>query len=371
LNTKPLTYAIIGVLPESLLNFRGDLIKTLIARGGVVYGLSEPADDSVVKSLEALGARHWAYTVERRGQNPFKDVVTLLSLCQALRSIKPDVILSYTIKPVIYGGIASRLFPGARFSAMIEGLGYVFQDGGFGRRMIRWGVQKLYRFALRNSSAVFFLNEDNRRAFVDARIVQESQIVELPGIGVDLNKYSYAVLPPLPIRFLMIARLLREKGVKEYCIAAKEVTETHPEATFLLAGPEDQSADGVSANDVAQWGGGRVHYLGEVSNVAALLRDCHIFVLPSYHEGRPRTVQEALAVGRPVVTTDAPGCRDAIENGETGYIVCAKNSGNLAIRLRSLIESPDLWLDMPPKCRLYAQRKYDAVAISDLVANRI
>jgi glycosyltransferase involved in cell wall biosynthesis len=207
---------------------------------------------------------------------------------------------------------------------------------------------------------VIFQNPDNLNEFVQRGIVPVAKCALINGSGVDISRYTHTPLPNNPPIFLTIGRLLGEKGFREYAQAAQIVKTRYPDVTFQLLGPEDPSPDGISLNEVQQWHqNGWLKYLGATNDVRPSLQNCHIYVLPSYHEGMPRTVLEAMATGRPILTTDVPGCRETVSQGENGYLVPKANAQALAERMIWFIENRDQWERMGKRSRELAEEKYD------------
>ena len=352
---------VIGALPESLTNFRGDLIRSLVEAGHQVTAMATPASQEQVDAIKALGADFRSFPVQRNGLNPIQDLKTLFSLWRVFRELKPDVVLAYTIKPVIWGGIALRGDRNARFVALITGLGFAFQGKGRLRGALTNAVSSLYRLALGRSLAVVFQNHDDREHFVARRIASPAICNVVGGSGVHLDRFGLRPLAAQGTVFLMVARLLREKGVREYAEAARQVKVRYPEAVFQLLGPEDPSPDGIPINEVQKWqSAGHVEYFGAVSDVRPFLENCHVFVLPSYYgEGLPRTIIEAMATGRPILTTDNVGCRETVISGENGYLVPKANAEALAERMIWFIEHRDQWERMGQKSRQLAEERFD------------
>lgn len=351
---------VIGALPESLLNFRGNLIKDFVAAGHDVIAMADFADGSVISEVEALGARFRSFPVQRNGMNPLRDTATFQALCNAFSELRPDVVLSYTIKPVVWGGLALRGFPQTRFYALVTGLGFAFQGGGIVRGALTQLVTWLYRTSLRRASRVIFQNTDNQNEFISRRIVQPGSCAVVNGSGVDLFRFVASPPPSGEIVFLLIARLLGEKGLREYAQAARMVKVRFPTAVFRLVGPPDPSLDGIPLSIVREWQDqGFIDFLGEVKDVRPHLMDCHVYVLPSYHEGMPRTVLEAMAVGRPILTTDVPGCRETVNSGENGFLVPKADAEALAERMIWFIEHRGELERMGQKSRQMAEERFD------------
>lgn len=352
-------FLIIGALPSSLSNFRGQLIKTINKSGYETIAMAHFDTNDDKKLVSALADRNIHFPVNRNGLSPLQDLKTLCSLIKVFRSEKPEVILAYTIKPVIWGGVASRLTRTSRFYALVTGLGYAFQKGGFKKSFLNFIVKNLYRLALKSSEAIIFQNKDNLKVFVDEGIVPESKCHLVSGSGVDLSHFKKEPLPSVP-SFLLIARLLGDKGIREYAKAADQVRRRYPNAEFHLVGPEDPSPDGVPASEALAWHkSGVLNYHGATSDVRPFIKECSIFVLPSYHEGMPRTVLEAMAIGRPILTTDVPGCRETVVNGENGWLVEKANVEQLVDKMIWFIENPDQWSVMGDKGYIMATEKFD------------
>lgn len=358
---------VFGSFPESLLNFRGAMLEAMVNAGHEVHAISPPAATEIVESLSAMGVTHHALALNRTGLNPFLDFASLLSLVRVLRKVRPDCLLAYTIKPVVYGGLAARL-AGVRFYAMITGLGYVFSGTGLKGKLLSGIVGFLYRLGLRSAEHVLFQNRDNLRFFQNSGFLNDSQqAVLINGSGVDLDYFSKTSLPTAP-NFLMIARLLHDKGVVEYIDAARQVRKHHPSVKFRLAGWIDDNPAAISQSELDGWiEEGVIEYLGRLDDVRPALADCAIYVLPSHHEGLPRTVIEAMSVGRPIVTTDAPGCRDTVSEGQNGFLVPVRDSSALANAMMQFLDKPELISSMAKTSREMAEERFDVHKVNRVI----
>lgn len=356
---------IIGALPESLTNFRGELIRSLVKAKHQVTAMATPASHEQVAAIKALGAEFLSFPVQRNGLNPIKDLQTLFALRSAFRQLQPDVVLAYTIKPVIWSGLALLGKPTPRFYALITGLGFVFQDCGFLRKMLSILVARLYRQSLGRSDHVIFQNQDNLILFVDRHIIAKEKCTLVHGSGVNLSHFAVAPFPCASPVFLAIGRLLGDKGFREYAQAARHVKARFPEAAFKLVGPTDPSPDGIALDEVYQWqADGCIEYLGSAKDVRPCIADCHVYVLPSYHEGMPRTVLEAMSMGRPILTTDVPGCRETVIPGENGWLVPKADAESLAKHMIWFIENRDQWQRMGRRSRQMAEERFDVHMIN-------
>jgi len=308
-------------------NFREGLVRALQAQGHEVLVLA-PADAYRPK-LEAMGCQVHDLPMDRNGTSPLAELRLLTRIFGFLRRERPDFVFGYTIKNNIYAGLACRVL-GIPFIPNVTGLGPAFNGEGMLNRVIRG----MYRLAFARAQTVFFQNPDDRDAFLSAKLVTKDRAQLLPGSGVDLAAFK---AQPMPVEtdgdgvvFLLVARLLWDKGVGLYVEAAQRLREAHPQAQFQLLGPvDDASRSAIPRIQIDDWHKqGFITYLGETQDVRPALAAAHCIVLPSwYREGTPRILLEAAATGRPVITTDMPGCRDAVNDGVTGFL-CAPRSAD-------------------------------------------
>jgi glycosyltransferase involved in cell wall biosynthesis len=354
--------AVIAGFGPSLLNFRGPLLAALRAAGHEITALAPEDEPTLAADLAAAGVAFRPIRLDRKGTNPVKDLRTLCGLVAALRRLKPDLVFSYTIKPVIYGSLAARLCGIRRVYSMVTGLGHSFGGEGLGRRTLSGVVRLLYRLGLRANRCVLFQNPDDEACFRALGLLAPRQRSAVTaGSGVDLEHFAAAPLPEGPPVFLCAARLLGEKGVGEFVEAARLVRARHPRVVFRLAGPLDPGPDGIAPDQVEAWQReGRIEYLGYVKDVRPLIAASHAFVLPSYYrEGVPRSILEALSMGRAVVTTDTPGCRETVQDEVNGYLVPPRDAQALAAALARLLETPDRLARMGAESRKLAEARFD------------
>lgn len=357
-------------LAASLINFRGELIRELLADGAEVH-VAAPDFDSDSDSARTLTG--WGVTVHqvamsRTGTNPWSDLRSVAAYRRLFCKLRPDVYLGYTAKPVIYGVLAAWLVGVPRRVAMITGLGYGFQ-GDSRRAFLRAVVSNLYRAALRRATNVIFQNPDDLLTFQSLALLSpHSKASVVNGSGVDLAKFKPHPLPEGPLVFLMIARLLGDKGVREYVNAARLVAQEHSGVRFRLVGPRDPGPDAIPAAELAQWvSEGVIDYLGEQRDVRPFLAACSVYVLPSYREGTPRSVLEAMATGRPVITTDAPGCRQTVEDGVNGFLVEPKSAVAVAEAMRRFIVQPALIAHMADASLKKVQDEFDVRGVNKAI----
>lgn len=360
---------VIGALASSLYNFRGELLQDFNSLARRVKALASGASIEDIAAINQNGADYIDYPVSRSGLSPNKDFKTYKSLRAIFKVEQPDIILAYTIKPIIWGALAARCIPSCRFYALVTGLGFAFQKGNWKKNLLMKLVIFLYKTALKNADKVIFQNPDNRQAFIDLGIVPEYKTAIVNGSGVDVTHFEIKPLPTAP-KFLLIARLLGDKGIREYVKAANIIKQHYPHAVFQLVGPEDPSPDGISLKELAKLNqNNSVDYLGATSDVRPFIEDCSIFVLPSYHEGLPRTVLEAMATGRPILTTDVPGCRETVINGENGWLVEKANVEQLVDKMTWFIENPLEWQRMAEASRDMVENKFDVHKVNTELMN--
>ena len=362
------TIAIISSQAFSLINFRGPLINALRKENFRVYALAPDYSDEFRRQVLVLGATPVDYRLIRTGMNPFRDFFDMLKLVTILRSLGPDVALGYFAKPVIYGTLAAWIARVPRRVAMIEGLGFVFTPSGMAlswkRKLLRTAVSWLYRVALVRAHQVIFLNRDDISDFVQAGLVDEGKVQLLGGIGVDLVAWPVAKIAKTSITFILAARLLREKGILEYASAARQLKVLHPDARFILLGGLDLNPGGLTQPEVQAWvDEGLLEWPGHVE-VKPWLAQASVFVLPSYREGVPRSTQEAMAMGRAVITTDVPGCRETVIDGVNGYLVPVRDVSGLVAAMLALVENPDLVQSMGRESRKIAEERFDVQKIN-------
>ncbi|WP_458526270.1 glycosyltransferase family 4 protein [Onishia taeanensis] len=360
-------FAIIGVVPESIYNFRGDLIRRILASGHEVLVITGPCTDVQRVKIHSMGVLHDEFFVKRTSSNVFHDVLTFLTLLKILHREKPDKTLCYTIKPVIWGGLASAIVR-SDFYALVTGSGYALNNNSPKGRFTAYIVKFLYSKALFFSRKVFFQNPDDRELFVSMSLVDPVKTVVVNGSGVNVDYYDVASFPSGDMTFLCISRLLGDKGLREFYSASKQIKEKWPGCRFLLLGGIDTSPDAISEHEVMAWDSeGALQYLGTRDDVREVIKNSHVFILPSYHEGTPRSVLEAMSMGRPVITTDTPGCRETVIDGSNGFLVSAKDADDLAAKIMRFIENPDLVYIMGAASRELAVKKYDVEKVNDVM----
>ena len=359
----------------SVINFRSSLIEYLINRGHKVTVLA-PEDkydnDNAIQKLKSIGVVFKGYSLSRAGLNPFKDYLSYRSIRVIISQCKPDIVIANSAKPIIYAGIAMSYFPKIRFFPLITGLGYGFTEGdGIKRKIIQQLMIVLYRKGLKRAASIIFQNPDDEKLFYKLKIILKNMSTHIVhGSGVDLDLYPFSPLPKKPI-FLMLARLLIDKGVREYVESARIVKARFPKAIFQLAGRQDSNPSGINSNELKFWiKEGHIQYLGEISPVQKIIASCRFYVLPSYREGTPRSVLEAMAIGRPVITTDTPGCRETVIHGKNGLLVSPRNSNSLARAMIQLLEETEDKIQiMGKESFILTKNKYDVEKVNKSIVN--
>lgn len=362
---------VLGSLAPSLTRFRGALLTEMVRRGHEVVGMAPPFKPDAAPELKALGVEYVPIAMQRRGLNPLSDLGLILRLKREFERIKPDVILAYTIKPVVYGALAARLAGVPKIYLLISGLGYAFTEGsGLKRRIIFNLARGLYAAGLRFSDGVLFQNPDDPEFFKKIRVLPKGLPLAITGgSGVDLDHYN-ATPPPEKPSFLCLSRLLRSKGVVEYAEAAVRLKAKYPETTFRLVGPREHGPDGIGKDTIKNWQRHGIEVLPPVDDVRPFLTDATTYVLPSfYREGVPRSILEAMSTGRAVITTDAPGCRETVEEGVNGFMVPVHDVDALVAAMERLILDQGLARRMGAESRRLAERKFDVTAVNEIILN--
>lgn len=362
---------VIGGWAPSLIKFRAPLLAAMVARGHEVIAMAAETPvaegeasvgGGVRDGLAALGVAFEPIELERTGIDPIADARTIHALARRLRALRPELVLGYTIKPVIYGSLAARVAGVPRRAAMITGMGSALTNVDTAKQWLVAAIARtLYRVGLAQCQVVIFQNTDDREELARfGALPRRARVAVVRGSGVDLAHYAARPLPSGPPVFLFLGRLLRDKGIAEYVAAARSVRQRYPAARFQVAGWLDPNPESLSRQELDQLiADGTIEYLGAPDDVRPLLAAAHALVLPSYREGTPRSVLEAMSMRRAVITTSAPGCRDTVVDGESGLLVPVRDSRLLAAAMVRLIASPALL------ARLAAAGHDRAVALYD------
>ena len=364
---------LIGTAASSVLGFRASLIKALLAQQYSVYAfVSEYTQDELDK-VAALGAIPVTYQLKRGGLNPLIDIKATYELSKKIKQIAPALVFSYFAKPVIFGTLAANIARVPKIIGMLEGLGYTFtaQPKGLSKKtqLIKSVQVLLYKLALPQLNKLIFLNSDDPKDLLDKYNIKVKQVEILGGIGLDLEEYAYQPVENIkqPINFIFVGRLLKEKGIHDFVSAAKIVKDNYPDTQFTVLGAIDTSNLGaLKQSELDELIDLQVvNYSGQVDNVKDWIVKADVFVLPSYREGLPLSTQEAMAIGRAVITTDVPGCRETVVNGVNGFLVEKWNPQALAEKMTYFIENPEQVAIMGNKSYKIAQEKFDANEVNE------
>lgn len=346
---------------QSLLIFRKNLLIALTQTLNVEASAPEDNPDWTQR-LRDIGVHYFPLSFVRDRVDPIGDVNLYLKYRRSIRQEKPTYLFAYTIKPAIYGSLAAR-GTGVKVFVMITGLGYSFGDTKeMKRKALSLIVSSLYRAALRDAEHVFFQNPDDAEFFLQNKILRSAASFSvINGSGVDLNEFVHITPRRAPVRFLLMSRLIRSKGVGEYIQAAAMLKQKYPDAEFWLLGEEQPDSPDAFDREIlnAACARGFVQYLGVTENVVPFLQECSVCVLPSYREGMPRSILEALSVGRAIVTTDRPGCKETVVPGKNGYLVPARDPLALAVALERFLQDPSIIVEMGRVSRVIAEERYD------------
>ena len=349
---------------KTVFNFRGDLIKSMIAGGHDVYvtGPNKEFESDIL----ALGVKELIEVPLVKDNTSIKgDLSYMKNLKKVMKQLKPDLVFSYTIKPVVYGSIAAKACKVPNIYAMVTGLGRVYATGGIKTKIIRAITKMLYKKAFKACQKVIFQNDDDIKQLVADKYLPAEKAMKVDGSGVNMNRFVRTELPKEPV-FLMVSRIIREKGVMEYCEAARELKKAVPQARCILLGGFDSSIGALREEDIQSYiDDGSIEHPGEVKDPVPFYAKASVFVLPSYYrEGLPRTILEAMASGRAIITTDWPGCREAVVDGENGYLVEVKNSQALANRMIKLATNRELLEKMAETAYEKCKNQYEVGIIN-------
>ncbi|WP_249594893.1 glycosyltransferase family 4 protein [Peribacillus frigoritolerans] len=348
---------------KTLFNFRGDLIKEIISKGHDVVAIGPNKD--YIEDVLALGVKFIEIQLNKDNTNIFGDINYYKELKKVIKVQKPDLVFSYTIKPVVYGGLAARSAGVKKIYPMVTGLGRVYASKSLKAKVLRMITGALYKQAFKGCNKVIFQNRDDLKKFVELRYLPEEKAVRVNGSGVNLERFKSNELPEKPI-FLMIARVIKEKGVFEFAESARMLKKRHPEARFILLGGYDNSIGAIKPEELEPYiSDGSIEFPGETKDVVPYLEEAKVLVLPTYYrEGLPRTILEAMAMARPIITTDWPGCRDAVTNGVNGFLVQPRDSKTLAEKMEYMIEYPERAKEMAENSLRLCKEKYDVKIVN-------
>ena len=355
---------IVGSYIPSIINFRGELIKDILGSGWRVFVAAPNPDEypEEIKKIQSLGAVYCEIPMNRVGSNPLQDLKTLFAIRDVIRQNNITNMLAYTIKPVIFGMLATIFLPIFNKTALITGLGFSFSSSGsIKQKSVQFIARSLYRLSLSFSTKVIFQNPDDRDLFVRHGFISHGKTALVNGSGVCLEAYKYSAPVKRPVkRFLMIARLIKEKGVYEFVEAAKKIKDHYSDVEFHVVGWIDENPTAITQQELEGWvKQGLIIFHGKLIDVRPVIDSCDVFVLPSFYpEGTPRTILEAMAIGRPIITTNTPGCKETVVEGINGYLVKPRDVKSLVLAVTKFLNEPNKIHSMGKESRIIAENKY-------------
>ena len=362
---------------QNILGFRKHLVQFLLAHNYQVYAMATDFTAQTKEEVASLGAIPSDYTFARGGLNPFADLKNMKQLEGIFKQIQPDILLTSFSKPVIFGTLAAKRAKVPKIIAMLEGLGYTFTEQPNGQslkaKIIKQIQVFLYKKALPKADTMIFLNPDDPKDLLDRYHIKVKKREILGGIGLDLNEYKFTNAPTKPVSFVFIGRLLREKGIFEFLKAAEQVKKKYPVVVFKVIGSFDSENPGALKQGELQYyiENNIIEYPGFVTSIKDWIRESSVFILPSYREGVPRSTQEAMAMGRAVITTDVPGCRETVVEGKNGFLIPRWNVAALAKAIEYFIENPEEIKRMGEESHKIALEKFDGEKVNQKLFNII
>lgn len=362
---------IVATAGESLYKFRGNLIREWVKRGCEVVCISIEPSEEMSPIVQELGASYVQVPGNRTGTSIIDGFEMIKKYENAFRSIQPDICFLYMSKPVAFGGIAAIRSGIKRIVVYQTGLEIAFYSGGIKNLFIRKVLKTLYRYVQSHCETVFFMNHEDERKMIEWGLVKQSQVCYVDGSGVNLDYFQKKDMPSMPV-VLMVARLVWSKGIREYIEAAKIVKTENKNVRFMLVGGLDENSEALTKDELKELiDSGLIEYMGYQNDVRPYLEECSIFVLPSYHEGKGTAILEAQAVGRPIITTTAPGCCETVIDGYNGFLVPAKDAQSLAKRIAQLSSDKELRDRMAENAYQHAVKTFDQKIICDIMCNRM
>ena len=354
---------------ESILLFRIDLLRELKKLGYCVTVFAPSYDATTVDTLTSDGIGFSVIKMKRTGMNPIYEFITFIDLYRLFRKEKPYIVLSYTLKPILYASITAYIVRVPIITSALTGFGSIFLGTELKTKIIRFFLGQLFNLALKCNTKIFALNPDIINFFIQNSSLSLNQAVLINGEGLNIDYYGVVPLPDTeyPV-FLIITRLIRDKGIYEYVAAAKLIKAKYPKTRFLIVGGLDTNPTALSKDGLKQLlSEGMVEYLGQLADVRTVIEQASVYVLPSYGEGIPRSTLEAMAMGRPIITTDVPGCRETVIDGGNGYLVPVKNVERLVVAMERFISQPALISQMGKESRRIAEEKYDVRKVNQVI----
>lgn len=358
---------IVATAGESLIKFRGPLIREWVKRGNRVTCISIENPSEMEHDIKELGASYYQVSGNRTGTSVVEGLRMIKKYKKAFKELQPDACFLYMSKPIAFGGLAAISLKIKKLYVFQTGLEIAFYSKGFKNWLVRIVLKHLFRKVQKKCDTVFFMSHHDQEKMIGWKLVDEKKTFYVDGSGVDMNKFKRTPLPK-DISVLMTARLVWSKGIREYIEAAKYVKQLHPEVRFMLVGGLDENSEALSKDELDSLvNEGVIDYKGYLKDVRPALKEAAIFVLPSYHEGKGTAILEAQACGRVIVTTDAPGCSETVVDGYNGFIVPVKNGKALAEKILYLVDNSHLINEMGNNAYEYCKKTFS----SDIIVNQI
>lgn len=362
---------ILGSYGPSLINFRGDLIKAMVENGHNVVACAPDDNNDVEIKVNELGAKYIPINMNRTGTNIFEDIKLMSDMMKVIRNEMPDVFLSYTIKPNIYGTLAAYFSRVKNIYGLMTGAGSIIRGTSAKMRLMQSFIMPLYKLAFSKCNKVFFLNDDDLTLFIRKGIIKDQNTVVIGSSGINLDLFQRKALQNNDT-FLFIARLIRDKGIFEFIQAAKIAKEKRPDIQFKILGPFDTNPTAITPDELKEWTDkGIVEYLGATNDVRQYIENSFVIILPSYHEGQGRVLVEAMAIGRATIATDVPGCRQTVLNGVNGFLVPPKDSIILAEKMIEMYDNPELAINMANQGYKRAIDVYDVKKVNNVMLKQM
>lgn len=349
---------------KSLIHFRLDMMKCFNDNGCEVYAIGEDESKETKEFFSSLNIKYFSAKVSRNGMNPLKDYRYKRNLKRIIESIRPDKTFVYQAKPIVYGIPVLKKMGFNEIYPMMGGLGSIFRGKGLKNKLLRKYLSFKYRKSFSKLKTIIFQNDDDIKLFKDLRIINHQKTEIINGSGVNTKIFEIKPMPEKPC-FLFVGRLLRDKGIIEYLKACECIKKAYPEIKCMLVGPFDSNPSSIQQDELDYYiKNNYIEYYGEQSDVRSYIERCSTFVLPSYHEGTPKSILEAMSIGRCIITTNVPGCKETTINGVNGIVVDVANVDELLFAMKKTIEDYDLCKDMAKKSGEIARNKYDVEIVN-------
>lgn len=362
---------IVATNGTSLTNFRGPFISDLVKRGYEVTCVSIEPPEEMEDSIRALGAKYVQVEGSRVGTGIFSGFGMIKAYKRLFRELNPDVCFLYMSKPIAFGGYAAVKSKVKHINILVNGLENAYYRTGIKDFIVRCVMSTFYRYIAKRADNVFFQNHDDMNYFKEHGMLKKENASVVGGSGVDMSYFQKKPLPDKPI-FLMVARLLWSKGIREYLAAAEKLKNCCPHAKVMLVGGLDKNDESLSEAELNDYiKKADIEYCGFANDVRPYLEKCSVFVLPSYHEGLPRSVIEAMSVGRAIITTDVPGCRETVNDGKNGYLVPVRDCNQLFQKMKSLADSPELRMEMAEQSYRMCKAKFEVGIVNQSMIEKM